>query len=352
VRTEIELRKAAADHGLRVEWVEMAPIAPGSSEQVLTSKMTFEDPWAAAKFLLRSAKEDASDPIVRGWSLAILRHTAEQLGEDLSGSTVSPRLLDAYALELHHNVQRQIKFIHEPKETFQSARTTMRLRAGDCDDHARLLYALARAGNVRAKMVFFEVDDQPVHVVDMLRNSRGWRWAETTFAARFGENPYNALARIKPSRGNHPLAGLAGARDMGSPFLRFVTATDAETYKAQLDAVVRSMVRDAEDCATTAGTRLTQSKYEAFSAFVEAWVTFKGEPAHWYNAAAQYDKAEDFARQIADWQTELGKLCTLSAPTIQAPPELAGEVLSTIKVVAVGAAVVVGAFAVKAIAAK
>ena len=173
MRTELALRTLAKKRGMRVEWIEMVPIEPGSSELVLTSKLTFEDPWDAARFLLDSAKEDAvEEPEVRAWSLAILKHTAAALGEDATGPTISPRLRDAFVRELHRNVQRQIKFLHERKETFQSAGTTMRLGAGDCDDHARLLYALARAANVRAKMVFFERDDQPVHVVVLLRDSQ------------------------------------------------------------------------------------------------------------------------------------------------------------------------------------
>ena len=354
MRTEAQLRQTAAARGMRVEWVQMVPIAPGSSELVVTSKLTFDDPWDAARFLLDSAKEDASEePEVRAWSLAILKHTARAIGEGASGPTLSPRLLDAYVRQLHRNVERQIKFVHEKKETFQSAATTMRLGAGDCDDHARLLYALARAGNVKAKMVFFEDGEQPVHVVNLLKDSRGYQWAETTINARFGENPYRALERIQPDDAHNPLAGIGRARrarGMGSPFIRFVTASDAETYKAELDAVVASLRTDAEDCATTAGTRMSSATYSAWSAFDQAWRTFKGDPAHWYNAAAQYDKAEDYARQIADWQKELGALCTLSAPTIAAPPELSGEVLSTVKVIAVAAGVVAGAFAVRELA--
>lgn len=352
MRTELALRNLASKRGMRVEWIEMVPISPGSAELVITSKLSFDDPWDAARFLVDSADEDAAEePEVRAWSLAILKHTAQAIGEDTAGPSITPRLLDAYVRELHRNVQSQIKFVHEDKETFQSAGTTMRLGAGDCDDHARLLRALARAGNVKGEMVFFSKDDQPIHVVNKLRDSRGLRWAETTVAARFGENPYKALRRIGPSDANHPLSHTGGGQSgMGSPLLRFVTAADAATYKRQLDATVRSMSLDAEDCATTAGTRMTQSKYTAWAAFAEAWRTFLLDEPHWYNAAAQYDKADDFARQIADWQADLAKLCTLSAPSIQAPPDVTGEAFSTVKVVAVVAAIVAAGAAVRSLA--
>jgi len=334
---------------MTVDWIEMVPIEPGSSELVVTSKLSFDDPWAAARFLLDSAKEDASEePEVRAWSLAILKHTACELGEDTAGPTMSARLRDEFARQLHRNVERQIRFVTEKKETFQSAGTTMRLGSGDCDDHARLFYALARAGGLKVRMVFFEADDQPIHVVCLVKTSLGWRWAETTVRARFGENPYHALERLQVADEHNPMIqGLSRVQSMGSPFLRFVTASDAETYKTQLDATMQSMAADALDCATTPGSKMTSATFASFAAFRQAWATFKNDPAHWYNAAAQYDKAEDFARQIADWQGMLAKFCTLSAPSIEAPPEYGAEVLSTVKVVAVVAGVVAGAFAVR-----
>jgi hypothetical protein len=194
VRTQADLALAARSAGLHLDQVEPIVLADGSTE--LASRMSFSDPWAAARLLQILADEDASDPVVRSWSLAILDAVAEDLGEDASGPTLSPELVDAYARALHANVQQQIRFIHEPKETFQSARVTLALRAGDCDDHARLLYAAALAGGLPAQLLFNDEDDQPVHVVTKLRDSSGWQWAETTLGAQFGEEPFDALDRL------------------------------------------------------------------------------------------------------------------------------------------------------------
>jgi hypothetical protein len=144
------------------------------------------------------AEEDASDPIVRAYALEILRATAAMLGESRSGPTMSRALRDALARALWDNVQTFIRFVEEPKETFQAARVTLMLGAGDCDDHALLLFALARAAGVPVQMLFLDEDDQPVHVVDRMADSDGaWQWAETTVGAEYGEEPLAAVRRLR-----------------------------------------------------------------------------------------------------------------------------------------------------------
>ncbi len=320
---------------MRVDQVELVPIpgmAPSGAGMV--SRITFSDPWDAARFLQDSAEEDASDPVVRAWSLAILAATARELGEDASGSTLSGELWDAYLAALHTNVQKQIRFVHEPGEVFQSARATMALGAGDCDDHARLLYALAVAGGVPAEMLFLEEDSQPVHVVDRLRDAAGdWVWAETTFDAELGEHPLDAFARVQPAKGSDPLAHVPLA-SLGAILPRFVTSTDAQNLKDQLNAAVISIDRDVSACTT-----LDQETRFAWFYFDQSWLAFYGDKPSMWNAAAQMDRAQDYQSQISEWQSKLSGQCRLSGPNLPEPP--GGVDWSAVKVLAISAAVIV-----------
>lgn len=311
------------------------PGVPGAT--TLATRMSFDDPWAAARLLLKLSKEDAADPIVREWSLAILQATAQDIGEESSGPTLSPELRDAFARAIHDNVQSQIKFVHEPKETFQSARTTMALGAGDCDDHARLVYALARAGGLKADLLFLEEDDQPVHVVACLEDSSGMRWAETTLGAMFGEHPLAALDRLGVEGSSDPLSQANASVGL----LDFVTAQNVRDRKVQLDASVESIDADVVKC-----TALNSATVGAWNDFLVSWRIFFADDPSWYNAGGQARQAADFATQIRDWQNRLSASgCTMSAPTL---PETASSddlILGTVKTVAIAAGVVAAAWA-------
>jgi rRNA maturation protein Nop10 len=196
VRTQADLLAAAERAGLKVESIEWVPASGG--RYTLAARFSFDDPWAAARLLATLSEEDAADPAVRAWALDILRACTGSKGLTMSGPNMPPDLRDYYARAVHGNVQAQIKFLPEPRETFQSARETIEAGAGDCDDHARLVHALNRAGGLHARLHFFSKGKQPVHVTDKPRLSNGlYTWAETTIPAAFGEEPFNAYRRLK-----------------------------------------------------------------------------------------------------------------------------------------------------------
>jgi Transglutaminase-like superfamily len=195
MRTSDDLAQAARRAGLTLEQTERVAMPGGGS--TLAARLTFDDPWAAARFLTVLADQDASDPVVRSWALEMLKAATQENGQAMSGPEMGPPLRELFARTIHANVQRQIRFVHEPRETFQSARATMQLGAGDCDDHARLVHALGRAGGLKSRLAFFEEDAQPVHVVSRLGAARGYTWAETTIPAKFGEHPKVAYRRLR-----------------------------------------------------------------------------------------------------------------------------------------------------------
>jgi hypothetical protein len=213
--------------------------------------------------------------------------------------------------------------------------------AGDCDDHARLLYALALAGGVPAKLLFFtEDDEQPVHVVTQLQDSRGWNWAETTIDAEYGEEPFDALERLNPDDASNPLAGRTGNDGLGFLGLDFVTPGDVATRKTQLDATVTSLDGDAVGCPA-----LDTPTLSSWNEFVAAWREFYAvEPSFW-NAGGQARQATDYADQIRTWQTKIAAVCKLSAPLVATPPKdpIVGAI--TAAAIAVGVAAAAWTFA-------
>lgn len=198
MRTAADLRRAARAAGLDIESIERVPVPGAPGETTLSARMVAkdDDPWAAARLLTLLAEEDAADPVVRAWSLGILA-ASSALNEIPSGPVVTPELRESFGRSVQRNVQQQIRFVREPRETFQSARVTMRAKAGDCDDHARLVHALNRAAGARSRLLYFVKDGQPVHVAPQVHlGSAGWQWQETTIPARFGEHPRSAFTRL------------------------------------------------------------------------------------------------------------------------------------------------------------
>jgi hypothetical protein len=130
---------------------------------------------------------------------------------------------------------------------------------------------------------------------------------------------------------------------VGSSFLRFVTPSDAADYKKQIDAIVRAVDRDVGQCSTLDDpTRL------AWGDFRDSWVSFMNHEPGWLDAAAQMDRAEEFASQTHDWQVRLqARACGQSAPPIKQPEETSGQVLSTVKTGLVVAGVVAAAIVIR-----
>ena len=335
MRTADDLNEAAAGAGLRVTSIESVPIAGGGD--ALATRMSFDDPWAAARLLFQLADQDAADPVVRAWAYEMLAATAAELGEP-AGPRITPELRDAVARTLHANVQGSIRFVHEPVETFQSARVTMQSGGGDCDDHARLVYALAHAINIPVELVFFEQDEQPIHVVARMQDSDGtWQWAETTIAAEYGEDPHAALDRLRAGGELEPESDPMSHAIEG-PW-GVVTAGDVQARKDQVNAQVESDDADAAGCKALDGGSIS-----AWNLFVEEWRSFYADEPAWYNAGAQGRQVADYVDQLAKWEAKLKAAgCTLSAPGM---PAQGDNGASVIKVVAISAAVIAGAFGV------
>lgn len=143
-----------------------------------TARLTVRNGWDAARILDQLAEQDAEHPEVR------------ELAGMLASSSSSPGRV------VHEWVQQNVAFVREPGEVFQAAHYTIAVRAGDCDDHARLVKALALAAGVPCRLAFLELGEQPAHVFPELYIDHTWQAAETTIAAELGEHPLDAAKRL------------------------------------------------------------------------------------------------------------------------------------------------------------
>ncbi len=325
MRNEGDLRAAAKRAGMTVLGLERVP-APSGAGWCWSARLSFRDPWAAARLLQDLSDQDAADPVVVAWALQIRAAALESVGLD-QGPTVTPEMRTVIGAAIVENVQGQVQFIHEPEERFASARETMAAGAGDCDDHARLVYALGRAAGLPAKLLFFEDEGEPVHVVAQLGDGRGMRWAETTLPAEFGEHPYDALERVGADATADPMQS-PGVAALGFLGLEFVTPGDVASRKEELNAAVDALDLDATKCAA-----LDARTLGAWDEFVATWRGFMAVEPSMFNAGGQGRQAAEYADQIRQWQERIGGVCPLSGTKL---PEAKGDpIVSTIQAIAV-----------------
>lgn len=343
--------QAARAGGLTIAGTETMPGVDGAP--VVVTRMTFTDPWAAARLLHERAEDDAGEPIVRDWALRILHAVVLEEGAP-PGPQLTPAIADATAAAIMANVQSAIRFVHEKAETFQGAVETIKRGYGDCDDHAELVYALAASIGIPAALCFFDKDGEPVHVVARLLTSNGWQWAETTIPADFGEHPLDAYARVAADLedGRNPFmqppgpGALERVSAIGFLGLEFVTPQDVRDYKGELDTHVTALDADVVACvkADPTGAKLDTATLDAWNQFVAEWRTFMADDPGFFSAGAQGRLANNYAHTIAAWEERITAAgCTLSAPRVVLPPD--DPVVGTIKTVAIAGAVVAGAFA-------
>lgn len=151
-------------------------------ESVVTGNLSSDDPWGAARLLIELANADAIDPRLREVAMSFRTREKTDIGT---------------ARALHAYVRDHVQFVREPVETFQAAYYTLfTVGAGDCDDSARALFALARQAGLRARLRFLVQGGAPAHVYCEIAVGPRWYPAETTVKAAFGEAPADAAKRL------------------------------------------------------------------------------------------------------------------------------------------------------------
>jgi peptidoglycan hydrolase-like protein with peptidoglycan-binding domain len=174
------VRVAALRAGCRVESIGVRATSLGERA---AGHVVCRDGWSAARMLVGLAAADARTAGARDLALA-LRRAGD--GDD------------EFARAVHAYVKDRVRFVREPGEVFAGASYTLGAEGGDCDDHARLVFAVVRAGGVPARLAFLgrRGASGPSHVCAQAFVSGAWRWLETTVDAEYDEHPYAAAMRL------------------------------------------------------------------------------------------------------------------------------------------------------------
>ncbi len=184
VHTEAEIRGAVARAGCRVLDLRQVETRFGL---VWYGKHACPNNPATFRLLLEIVRLDEGDPVARGLGL-------EAYGKN-------PKDQAARARAIHAWVKGHVWFVREPKETFQSPSYTVQSGAGDCDDHANLVNAIAKNAELGARVVpLLKPNGDVKHAVCQIQVGSTWIWAETTVDARFGEDPAAAVNRLGLAR--------------------------------------------------------------------------------------------------------------------------------------------------------
>jgi Transglutaminase-like superfamily len=171
------VRIAAARAGCRI--VELGP-QDGPYGVHAMGHVECPTGWEAARMVVAEALEYAKTPGLRGLALQL----RQQAPSDA-----------AYARAVHQFVKDHVAFVREEGEIFQGPAVTLAAGAGDCDDQAILVLALAYAGGLPAVGAFLHEGGDPTHAVAQLCPSGQCSWAETTVDANYGEHPLAAARR-------------------------------------------------------------------------------------------------------------------------------------------------------------
>ena len=103
--------------------------------------VAFRDFGEEAKFLRKMVNTSGGDLALKEWTLGVVR----------DAGALSRHEVDQ-ALAIGEWVQKNIYYVHETRETFQRPTTTLRLGAGDCDDHALLICSALACIGVKEKL--------------------------------------------------------------------------------------------------------------------------------------------------------------------------------------------------------
>ncbi len=189
---EKDLREIARRSGAKVLEVRRVRSQIAGAGDVVIARMSVPSSQVSFVVLQNLAVADAGDPIVRDLAWAI----RQQAGTDP----------EALARAVHTWVKNCIAYEEESRETFEGAAYTISAGRGDCDSHARVVCALAKAAGLPARIAPLYMNaksKEVVHAYCQIQVNGEWYAAETTLptpGADFGEEPRAAAKRLGSRR--------------------------------------------------------------------------------------------------------------------------------------------------------
>ena len=119
--------------------------------------------WSSLRLGFRNFEEEAAflRSAVEKWSASM---PLRELTLKLIFPACAERDEHEQALTIATWVQDTINYVHENRETFQTPFTTMRLRAGDCDDQSLLVCSMLATVGIRNKLCILKIRGTWAHI--------------------------------------------------------------------------------------------------------------------------------------------------------------------------------------------
>ena len=142
--------------------------------------MDFKDIDEELRFLRTMVTQYRQAPQIRDLAVGIVRN---------SGAPARDK--KAQAIALANWVKTNIFYIHELPERFQLPTETLRLKAGDCDDHTTLLASMMESVGIPSSLVCMEVNGQWAHIFPaaVMKNGAHLHLDTTAKSGDLGQNP-------------------------------------------------------------------------------------------------------------------------------------------------------------------
>lgn len=159
-------------------------------QNLTSASLKFKDFNEEAAFLRKMADNHGKNPAIRERAMEIIRDACES------------RNKECQALEIGKWVQKNIYYVHEGFETFQTPIRTLETLAGDCDDFSTLICALLTSVGIKNAMCIIKIGGHWAHIfpVALIPTSSGLH--RMTLDATMKEpiaDLVNPIAKVKAS---------------------------------------------------------------------------------------------------------------------------------------------------------
>lgn len=116
------------------------------------AKLRFANFAEEAAFLRKMVDQYSGDVRLRELTLSVIFPACR------------PKDEPAQAIAIGKYVQDRTMYVHEGAETFQRPQTTLRLRAGDCDDYSLLIASMLGTVGIRNKLCILKLNGRWAHI--------------------------------------------------------------------------------------------------------------------------------------------------------------------------------------------
>lgn len=162
----------------------MRTLGAWPSDHGPSAVVDFKDIDEELRFLRKMVAQYRQAPQIRDLAVSIIQQ-----------SGVAPRDKRSQALALARWVRDNIFYIHELPERFQLPTETLRLKAGDCDDHTTLLASMLESVGIPANLVCMEINGGWAHIFPAatITGPQGTRLLHLDTTSRSGDLAQNPV---------------------------------------------------------------------------------------------------------------------------------------------------------------